>query len=284
MKDISKSYINIQGWMVTQLKLSSNDLIIFALIYGFSQDGQSKFNGSLKYLCEWTNCTKPTVMKSLSSLVEKNFIVKQSLENNKVKFNTYKVDLEQLERVFNTGKETLPGGGKETLLGGKETLPGGGKETLPGGGKETLPNNTILDNTILNNTNNTTTPKSEFSEDVIFCYEKCLEFFDEHLRPKTKNISENWKKTIQRLIQKENISSQKIIEITKLAREDDFWSKNFLSLNKLVSKDKNGILYIVVFNERFKSKTGRNYAQHAKNTIEEIKNNPDHFANHLKFQ
>jgi hypothetical protein len=46
----NSQYINIQGWMVNELKLKGNDLIIFAIIFGFSQDQESWFNGSLQYL------------------------------------------------------------------------------------------------------------------------------------------------------------------------------------------------------------------------------------------
>lgn len=32
-------YLNIQGWMINKLKLSGNELILFALIYSYAQDG-----------------------------------------------------------------------------------------------------------------------------------------------------------------------------------------------------------------------------------------------------
>ena len=44
------NFINIQGWMVTELGLKGNELIIYAIIAGFSQDGESNFHGSLSYL------------------------------------------------------------------------------------------------------------------------------------------------------------------------------------------------------------------------------------------
>ena len=33
------NYVAIQGWMITDLNLKGNDLLIYAVIYGFSQDG-----------------------------------------------------------------------------------------------------------------------------------------------------------------------------------------------------------------------------------------------------
>jgi hypothetical protein len=34
---ILKNYVTIQGWQVSELKLSGNELIAYALIYGFCQ-------------------------------------------------------------------------------------------------------------------------------------------------------------------------------------------------------------------------------------------------------
>lgn len=119
-------YISIQGWMVNELKLKGNDLIVYAIIYGFSQDGETEFRGSLKYLMRSTNTTKPTVIKTLQWLASKDYIIKTSLLINKVKFNTYKIN----EQVVNNILE-------------------GSKENSSIGSKETLPNNTII-NTLAN--------------------------------------------------------------------------------------------------------------------------------------
>jgi predicted transcriptional regulator len=72
--------------MITRLKLKGNELLVFALIHGFSQDGESRFKGSLKYLIEWTGLDKTTVIKILKSLVEKQYINKFEYEKNKVRY------------------------------------------------------------------------------------------------------------------------------------------------------------------------------------------------------
>jgi len=125
MKD--ENYIHIQGWMVNKLNLSGNDLICYAIIYGFSQDGETKFNGSTGYLAKCMNCSKPTVFKSLKSLIAKNHLIKTDIFNNGVKFCQYST-------IFTGGKETLQGVVKN----------------LQGGGKESLHNNTTINNTIDN--------------------------------------------------------------------------------------------------------------------------------------
>lgn len=87
MKD--SSFFVIQGWMVNCLKLKSNELLIFAIIYGFSKDNQGKFDGSLKYLSEASGISKNTVINSLNSLVEKEFIIKENITINNITFCKY---------------------------------------------------------------------------------------------------------------------------------------------------------------------------------------------------
>lgn len=70
------NFITIQGWMRTKLNLKGNELLIYALIYGFSQDGNAKFNGSRKYIADWCGCSLDTVDRSLGSLVGKGLIAK----------------------------------------------------------------------------------------------------------------------------------------------------------------------------------------------------------------
>lgn len=113
--DITNNYITIQGWMCTDLKLSGNELLIYALIYGFSQDGVSEFRGSRSYICKWFNISLPTVDKALNSLVEKNLITKREEIVNNVKYNCYKV-------ILQGSKESLQGVVKNLYRGSKESL------------------------------------------------------------------------------------------------------------------------------------------------------------------
>lgn len=70
------NFIAIQGWMRTQLNLKGNELLIYALIYGFSQDGESRFKGSRKYIADWCGCSLNTVDRTLGSLVNKGLLAK----------------------------------------------------------------------------------------------------------------------------------------------------------------------------------------------------------------
>lgn len=123
-----ENYYQINGFMINKLGLKGIQLNVYAIIYGFSQDGESEFKGTLQYLCEFTGgISKPTIIKALKELTEKGFIIRREEIINNVQFNRYKANLPLLKK-FN----------------------GGGKETLTGGSKEILPNNKILDNDIDN--------------------------------------------------------------------------------------------------------------------------------------
>ena len=64
--------------MGKRLGLRGNDLICFAVIYGFSMDGESQFKGNLVYLSECMFASQPTVLLSLRKLLECNLILKQN--------------------------------------------------------------------------------------------------------------------------------------------------------------------------------------------------------------
>lgn len=110
------NYVVIQGWMLTDLKLKGNELIIYAAIYGFSQLEGQKFTGSLQYLADWTNSTKQGVMKCLKSLEEKGLIHKKELFINKVKFCEYVTSQarEPLNKVDGGMQQSLIGGSKQS--------------------------------------------------------------------------------------------------------------------------------------------------------------------------
>ena len=87
MKD--NTYITIQSWMITELDLKGTELIVYATIFGFSQDGESRFKGSRQYLAEWCNGTIRSVQTALNSLVEKGLIQKFENTVNNVKLCEY---------------------------------------------------------------------------------------------------------------------------------------------------------------------------------------------------
>lgn len=122
----SGNYVVIQGWMCNELNLKGNELLAFALLYGFSQDGESSFNGGRNYIANTFNISLPTVDKAIEALKTKGLITVDKAKNGKI---SYKVSLS---------------------LRGKETLPDEVKKLYPTG-KETLPNNNSNKQSIFNN-------------------------------------------------------------------------------------------------------------------------------------
>lgn len=72
------NFVTIQGWMRTKLSLKGNELLAYAVIYGFSQTDGAKFTGSRKYLAEWCGCSMATIDRTLNSLVDKGLISRTS--------------------------------------------------------------------------------------------------------------------------------------------------------------------------------------------------------------
>ena len=83
------AYIVIQDWMISDLQLKGNELLTYALIYGFSQDGESEFKGSLKYISNFLGVSKSTAQRSIEKLVDRGMVEKRVEEISGVKFNRY---------------------------------------------------------------------------------------------------------------------------------------------------------------------------------------------------
>lgn len=61
----------------------------------------------------------------------------------------------------------------------------------------------------------------------------------------SKYITDTTKDTLSKLLK--NYSKEQIISVIKWAKNDSFWSANFLSINKLNTKNKDGVKFIDVF-------------------------------------
>lgn len=95
--------------------------------------------------------------------------------------------------------------------------------------------------------------KNKFSEAVSNLYESLLPLFDLQLQPKTKKQVHDWKETLRKLIEIDQKDPEEIKNVVKWTRQNDFWSKNFLSLNKLRQKDKQGVHYFEVFKAQYQN-------------------------------
>lgn len=109
----NENFITIQGWMVNELNLKGNELLVFALIYGFSQDENSVFSGSLTYIADWINITKHSVLNILQNLVEKELLIKIDKIVNNVKLVDYKINSQVVKKLHWGGEKITLGGGEK---------------------------------------------------------------------------------------------------------------------------------------------------------------------------
>lgn len=100
------TYLTIQSWMITELNLSGNDLLVYAILYGFSQDGESFFEGNIQYLADWCNATKRGIYKNLQNLLDRNLIEKVEMSHNGTKYYRYRVS-EQSSLLVNHGSQVV---------------------------------------------------------------------------------------------------------------------------------------------------------------------------------
>ena len=113
----NENYLVSQGWMITERKLKGNELLIYAIIYGFSQNNQ-QFTGSHRYLADWCNSTRQGIMKNIESLIKKNLLEKKEIFINNEKFcrnRTLDINVEYLQGVNKVDR-----GSKQSLHNNKE--------------------------------------------------------------------------------------------------------------------------------------------------------------------
>lgn len=110
----NNNYITIQGWMRNELNLKGNELLVYALIYGFSQDGETQFTGSTKYIAEWIGASRQTVNNVLKELCKKEMLKKTCTIINGVKFCRYTANLQGVKN-FDRGVKKFDEGCQKIL-------------------------------------------------------------------------------------------------------------------------------------------------------------------------
>ena len=123
-------YIVILPWMREDLDLKGNELLVYALIHGFSQEAQGCFFGSLEYISRACGCARNTTIGTLKNLVEKGLLRKREFTENNVKVCQY----------------TAITGGSAEIAYPMQKLHGGSAEIAPGGSAEIAPNNKTIEN------------------------------------------------------------------------------------------------------------------------------------------
>ena len=231
----NENYITIQGWMVNELQLSGNELILYALIYGFSQDGESKFEGAAKYLADSLRVSKRATLSILNALVRKGYIKKYKQGIGRSKTCDYAVNIDSIKDIdvqknSRKGEKTSPKEGEKV-------------KKLHQKGEETSHHNnmhTDLDHNIRGSSNEP--PLTEYKKTAIELSDLLLtshrKEYPDFLSGKTdgeiKKKINSWADDIEKLIRIDKKSPEIIKQVVLWVKTPGkFWFHNIESGKKL---------------------------------------------------
>ena len=118
------NFYTVFYWMISELHLKGAELPVFAIIYSFSQDGQSCFSGSLKYIAEFTGTSRRNVTRVINKLIEKSFVIRKTQIVDDKRFISYEVNSEVLTNCP-MGMTNCQGGIDKMSMGGMTNCPMG---------------------------------------------------------------------------------------------------------------------------------------------------------------
>lgn len=119
--DTKLGYIVILPWMREDLDLKGNELLVYALIHGFSQEAQGCFFGSLEYISRACGCSRNTTIGTLKNLVGKGLLKKREFTENNVKVCQYTAITGGSAKI-GLPVQNLDGGSAEIGLGGSAEI------------------------------------------------------------------------------------------------------------------------------------------------------------------
>lgn len=123
------TYITIPYYLRERFDLKGNELIITALVLGFSQDKESWFKGSTKYVAEWTGIDEKSVQRIMRSLCERQILKRNEVarRGNMIVYNyTFNHDNhgeQNVTRNETTGNKIYPVGEQNVTRDGEQNIP-----------------------------------------------------------------------------------------------------------------------------------------------------------------
>ena len=67
-------YYTVQEWMVSELGLTGDELTVYAILWGFSQDGETASRTPQQYFRFWTGKGKDATISTINALVSKGLV------------------------------------------------------------------------------------------------------------------------------------------------------------------------------------------------------------------
>lgn len=112
------NYITVPGFAIVELGLSGNELLCYSLIYGFTQDNETEFRGSLNYVASALNVTKQNAKKIIDRLIDRGLIEKREMFFSGVKFCHYVAKRNGVAEIATGRYQNNNGGVAEIATGG----------------------------------------------------------------------------------------------------------------------------------------------------------------------
>ncbi|QNO18967.1 hypothetical protein [Caproicibacterium amylolyticum] len=100
-----ETFFIIHSWMIHKLHLSGLKLQVYAIIYGFSKDGCSRFSGSITYLQNCTGGSRQGVISALKALTDAGLLEKSERTASGVTLYDYKAIVNCESKLQSSGTE-----------------------------------------------------------------------------------------------------------------------------------------------------------------------------------
>lgn len=173
-------YLTQLEWMLELDLRGGNELAAYALVYGFSKDGKSWYQGSASYVARWLKCTVRTARETLHRLAERGLLETRERVENNVRFVDYRVAAWSV------------GGGREKSSGVGKIFPGGRENFSLGGRENFSPHNTTIDNEPKGSTKDKDNARARGKFDLPYSGKEFLEVWTKLVRqPKWRKKSDD---------------------------------------------------------------------------------------------
>lgn len=81
------NYIVIPAIARNEYNLSGNELLIFGIIYGFSQADRTAYTGTIQYIQNWTGLGERTILRILKKLTDEGILKKKKIASNECHYS-----------------------------------------------------------------------------------------------------------------------------------------------------------------------------------------------------
>ena len=71
-----EKYTRVYKWMADELKLDKTNLLIYALIFGLTQNGEEWFRGSREFMAEFCGVKVQTIDNNINKLIKMDLIIR----------------------------------------------------------------------------------------------------------------------------------------------------------------------------------------------------------------